>query len=160
MFSRSQIKKIEEYYNINLPAAYKIVLFIVGEKIINFLQKQSQPINDSEPLSIYKIQTEMKVSEDDPACDEPELVNRLSNVFFLTNFVSYKNQELVNISYFIDLQGQENRPVYGWIYHNGYDANSIEKISDTIEEWLSQLSFTIYVEYQMKKIFCDISFTD
>jgi hypothetical protein len=92
MFSCSQIKQIEEHYNISLPATYKMVLSIVGEKMMYFLQKQSQPINDRELLSIYKIQTEMKVSEDDSDCDESELVDRLSNVFFLTNFVGYKNQ--------------------------------------------------------------------
>jgi hypothetical protein len=160
MFSRSQIKQIEEYYSVILPVAYKMVLFMVGEKIINFLQKQHQSIRDSEPLSVYKIQTEMKVSEDDSACDEVELVNRLSSVFFLTNFVSYKNQEIINISYFIDPQGQDNCPVYGWICHNGNDTNSIEKISDNIEGWLSQLSYPLYIEYQLKKKFCAISFVN
>ncbi len=160
MFSYFQIKQVEKHYNISLPLAYKKVLLAIGEKIIDFSQKQFQQINDSEPFSIYKIQAVMKVSEDDIACDPPEIVNRLLNVFFLTTPVIYKNQELITISYFIDPQGQEDCPVYGWRYHNGQDTNSIEKISDTIEGWLNQLSYPLYIEYQIKKKFCNIPFVD
>jgi hypothetical protein len=153
MFSPSSIKSIENYYGIRLPIAYKRILLLVGDKMMDFLRKQHSIIDDIEPLSIYKIQKVMKVSEDDPADDEPELVSRLLNVFWLTDFISYKDglSSLENISYFVDPQEQEDCFVYGWIYDNGSDTNSIIKVANTLEEWLYKLSFPLYVEFKIKK---------
>jgi hypothetical protein len=153
MFSYSEIRQIEEFYNIRLPLKYKAVLFYVGEKIIHIQQDRFQVIDNIEPLSIYKIQSIMRVGENDSCYDrdEFELNNRLMNVFFLTIFMPYKNEYLASISYFIEPQGQEDCPVYAWIYNEVLNTNSIEKNSNSIEEWLCKIDYPLYLEFQIKK---------
>ena len=67
---------------------------------------------------------------------------------------------MLTVAYFVDPDMKNDCPVYGWISDSGCDKNSIEKIADSIEQWLSQVNFPLYIEFQARKIFCDTSTID
>ena len=50
-YSLLEIKQIEAYYNIKLPVSYKIMMMLIGRKILNNLPRQ-----ESYYGSIYRIQ--------------------------------------------------------------------------------------------------------
>ncbi|HEY9693757.1 MAG TPA: hypothetical protein V6D15_16245 [Oculatellaceae cyanobacterium] len=153
LFSCSYIKEIEVYYNIVLPLEYKKAFYLIGDKIMNISSKSLS--KDTPSLSVYEIQKEVNINDDDGSRDEPYLTDRLTNVFFITTFIKYvKDDDFLTAAYFIDPQ-EEDCAVYAWIYDNGYDTSSIEKISDNIEEWLKRIDPLLYFELQLKKLVCD-----
>ena len=74
-----EIRKIEEYYDINLPIDCKEMLLLLGSKIINL--SSGCFFYGNESLSIYKIQREMRRDINEPGYDDG-LEDRLKNVFF------------------------------------------------------------------------------
>ncbi len=147
-YSLAEIAEIEAHYNILLPKTYKIMLFLIGEKITNFNKNTSTKTS----VSIYKIQEKIKNSIENFESSEESIAYKLNNVFFLTN-------SLVCVEdikhYFIELTYEKDCPVYCWTYHGYSDTNSIEKNYDTIEEWLYKINPVLFFELQARKMFCD-----
>ena len=146
-FSTSDIDGIEKYYNIKLPIAYRNMLRLIGEKLIDATLKSSLYKNLH---SIYDIQDQMR--EDIQYVDDYDICTLFDpqNIFFL-NFHSHKN-EVTNIAYFIEANGQKDSQVYSWETDIAYDDNVIKKFADSTEEWLLKTNCFLYIDLQAKKI--------
>jgi hypothetical protein len=151
-YSIEQIRHIEQFYEIHLPLAYKKILILLGDRILNFNKEH-------EILSIYKIQERIiSLTED----DKNDPTYRLKKCFFITNDITYyEYQEFKTFHYFIEpiktSPAPLDSPVYSWRYCEHLDRHLIEKFSDSTEEWLCKVSKKLYLEFQLKKTFFDIS---
>jgi hypothetical protein len=147
-YSLVKISEIEAYYNALLPRVYKLMLLLIGEKIMDF-NKYTQ-VNTSK--SICEIQQKITNSIKNFESSEEKIADRLNNVFYLTSSLNFDEDTK---HYFIKSTDENDCPVYCWTYHGSSDTNSIEKSSETIEEWLYQINPVLYLEWQARKIFCE-----
>ena len=104
--------------------------------------------------SICKIQEKIINSIKDFESSEEKIACELSNVFYLTSSLDCDEDTK---HYFIKSTDKDDCPVYCWTYHGSSGTNSIEKSHETVAEWLHEISPALYVEWQIRKIFCDVS---
>jgi hypothetical protein len=159
-YSLLEIRQIEAYYNIELPTAYKRMMMLIGCKILSNLPHQKTYYR-----TIYKIQEEMKLRTEDKEDDIAKgfitqkykskngTIHGVEKAFFITNCLTHHNNIEHSKVYFIEPTRQNDCPVYAWIYDGYSGESSIHRISDEIEEWLIQVSCSLHLELQMKKIF-------
>jgi SMI1-KNR4 cell-wall len=149
-YSLVEISEIEARYNISLPRVYKLMLLLIGEKIMDF-NKYTQAKSSK---SICQIQRKIIDSIKSYESSEEKISHRLNDVFYITSSLEFDEDTK---HYFIRSNNESDCPVYCWTYHGSSDTNSIEKISETLEEWLYEMSCVVYLEWQLRKVFCNVS---
>lgn len=139
-FGKQEISRIESIYFVSLPRKYKRLLLAVGDKMLD--TKHSCFLPD---LSIYKLQEYALEIMQLTTEDGEEIPDELTNAFFVMLRASDITQEF----YFIHPSLCEDCPVYCW-HVDDESLNYAVKVSDTIDEWLSKIDFSLYIEAKLK----------
>jgi hypothetical protein len=145
--SSSDILNIENYYKIEIPESYRVMLILIGEKLINIAIERSLYNKFS---SVYDIQDMMLKGI--KCIDDHDISTLLNpcNIFFLTPHS--RKDAVTDIAYFIDANGQNDSHVYAWETDIAYeDYNKIVKFANGIEEWLLKTNSPLHLELQAKK---------
>ena len=152
-FSTSRIDELEQFYGFSLPEKYKLMLILIGDKIMDISFKNPRNRKSTGEVfnsSIYEIQDYMRswITE----CEINELYDPC--IFFITAFLRYN--DCVNVAYFIKINEASNPSVYSFKSDNVLDVNSIDIFSNDIEEWLHKVNPILYIELQARKLIRDI----
>jgi hypothetical protein len=154
-YSFSELSEIEDYYSIELPIVYKRMMMLIGHKILTNIPNQKTYYR-----TIYKVQEKMTLLTKDGEneithgyTDEKGITHGVEKAFFVTNCLTHHDNIEHSKTYFIEPTGHRDCPVYAWIYDGYSGESSIYKISNGIEEWLSEVSCRLSLELQINKIF-------
>jgi SMI1 / KNR4 family (SUKH-1) len=141
-FTPNEIENIESTYGISLPASYKKILLVIGDKLLD-----TKPSFLAPDLTIYTLQEEAKEMMEAMEEDGDIFSDQLTNAFFIMNLSS----DILNRYYFIHPLGQKDCSVYCWKIYD--DLNLVEEVSSTINGWLCETNFSLYVEAKVKGLF-------
>jgi SMI1 / KNR4 family (SUKH-1) len=141
-FTPNEIENIESTYGISLPASYKKMLLVIGDKLLD-----TKPSFLAPDLNIYTLQEDAKEMME--AMEEDGIIfsYQLTNAFFIMMLSS----TILTRYYFIHPLGQKDCSVYCWKIYD--DLNLVEEVSSTIDGWLCEASFFLYVEAKVKGLF-------
>jgi hypothetical protein len=98
-------------------------------------------------LSIYKLQEHALEMQLILAEDGKKIPHELNNAFF----VMLRACEVAEEFYFIHPTLCEDCPVYCW-HIDDESLNYAVKVNDTIDEWLREIDFPLYIEAKLKTI--------
>jgi hypothetical protein len=141
-FTPNEIENIESTYGISLPASYKKMLLVIGDKLLD-----TKPSFLAPDLNIYTLQEDAKEMME--AMEEDGIIfsYQLTNAFFIMMLSS----TILTRYYFIHPLGQKDCSVYCWETYD--DVNLVEEVSSTIDGWLCKTDFFLYVEAKVKGLF-------
>jgi hypothetical protein len=141
-FTLNEIENIESTYGISLPVSYKKILLIIGNKLLD-----TKPSFLAPDLTIYTLQEEAKEMMEAMEEDGDIFSYQLTNAFFVMSLSS----DVLTRYYFIHPLGQKDCSVYCWKIYD--DLNLVEEVSSTIDGWLCETSFFLYMEAKIKGFF-------
>jgi hypothetical protein len=153
-FSTAKINELENFYGFSLPEKYKLMMLLIGDKIMDISFKNPRNKKNNGGVfnsSIYEIQDYMRswITE----CEISELYDPC--IFFITAFLRY--DDCVNVAYFIKVNETDNFSVYSFKSDNILDIDSIDIFSCDIEEWLHKINPFLYIELQARKLIYGIT---
>jgi hypothetical protein len=142
----AKIAEIEATYKAALPIAYQRLLYLAGDALLSNNIPASSPRYSPE-ISIDELQAKARSLMQCLEADSTPFPQELKQAFFIL----FHYTEVMAEYYWIRTDSPKDTAVYCWRVFD--DENSVEQFSRTIEDWLRQLHFSLYLSTKIRSLF-------